>query len=74
VGLACNINAKGRLWRGAIGLAALLMGAVWLWAGRPSVAVARVGGFVLIAFGAFSIFEGAKGWCAVRAMGFRTRF
>ena len=30
------------------------------------------GGFILILAGLFQLFESRKGWCAIRAMGFKT--
>jgi hypothetical protein len=74
--MQCNIDAKGksvRLMGGiinvVIGLVLLGLGAakiiegVWVW---PLVAV-------VLASGAFMIFEARAGWCVVRAMGFKTR-
>ena len=72
--MACNIDRTGRtrrLWIGIVTLAVaavlaglvladVLPGPVW-WA----VAGTAAGGV-------FCVFEGAVGWCAVRAMGLRT--
>ncbi len=70
----CNINSKGkriRLVFGAIllivGIAAMLLharpaGSVWAWVVSGSVT----------AIGAFMLFEARAGWCALRAMGFKT--
>jgi len=73
--MQCNLDARGKALRLIIGfftlgaatlLAALiLLGLVpggWLWAAVIGAA----------AGGAFAVFEGRTGWCAVRAMGFRT--
>jgi hypothetical protein len=61
-----NIDKKGRLVRGCLALA-LLAGAaigftasVWL-------------GVVLLASGAFVLFESLRGWCALRACGIKTK-
>ena len=61
-----NISNKGRLVRG-LGALALLVGAgfgftvsVWL-------------GLVLLASGAFVLFESLRGWCALRACGIKTK-
>jgi len=73
-GMQCNIDRRGRALRLSSGITTAAVGAgllaarwlfgleAWaLWAG-----LAALGG------GAFMIFEGAMGWCAVRAMGFKT--
>ena len=64
--LAPNLDRKGRLMRGVVGLA-LLAGAffgfaysVWL-------------GGLLTAAGLFGLFEAARGWCLARACGIKTR-
>jgi hypothetical protein len=61
-----NIDKRGRLVRALVALA-LLIGAglgvflsVWL-------------GAVLAATGAFVLFEALRGWCVLRACGFKTR-
>ena len=61
-----NIGTKGRLVRGC-GALALLASAcfgfalsVWL-------------GAVLLASGAFVLFESLRGWCALRACGIKTK-
>jgi hypothetical protein len=72
--MKCNIDRRGRAVRivmGAIvtaaGVALLVMplaGPTWLrWALPVS----------LLALGLFQVFEGAVGWCALRAMGVKTR-
>ena len=58
--LASNINRKGRLVRGLMGLA-LLVGAAFcfgtsLWLGA-----------LLAAAGLFGLFEALRGWCLARA-------
>ena len=61
-----NIDNKGRLLRGTMALL-LFVGAgfgftasLWL-------------GLVLVAAGAFVLFEALRGWCALRACGIKTR-
>ena len=73
--LQCNIDRSGRAVRIGLG-ASLLVGAIVLlvvwWTGKVGgwwIWLAFAG---LLSSGAFAIFEGAKGWCAVRAMGIRT--
>jgi hypothetical protein len=73
--LVCNIDQQGRSVRyrigavlSALGLAlglggSLLAGGKWPWfLGAP-----------LVAAGLFSLFEASRGWCAMRALGFKTR-
>ena len=62
-----NIGNKGRLVRG-LGALALLAGAglgftvsMWL-------------GILLLASGAFVLFEALRAWCALRASGIKTKF
>jgi len=73
--LACNIDERGKAVRFWIGVALLVMAAVmaFVWAepagsylGWTFVALLGLGGLL-------SIFEAGVGWCAVRALGFRTR-
>ncbi len=72
--LACNINARGKKVRLIIGilllLAAILVGiAALVWPFFIFWIIAAV----LAAAGGFCVFEARAGWCAVRAMGFKTR-
>ena len=72
--LQCNIDAHGRVARLVYGIVmipaavvvaivwAIPTGSVWSWAATVLLAVA----------GGFGIFEARAGWCAVRAIGFRT--
>jgi hypothetical protein len=72
--LVCNINARGKRRRFIIGilllLAAILVG-IWGW--REGSEIFGIFSGVLALGGGFSVFEAAAGWCAVRAMGFKTR-
>ncbi len=71
----CNIGWGGRILRIVVGLV-LIADAYLLYRFKMpddqwwSLALQ----IVLAAFGAFTVFEGAVGWCAVRALGIRTRF
>ncbi|MEM9017346.1 MAG: DUF2892 domain-containing protein [Verrucomicrobiota bacterium] len=65
----CNIGRSGRIIRGVIGLIAVAAG-VYLLVWRDE-AFWSTG---LIAIGLFGIFEAVKGWCALRAVGFKTPF
>lgn len=76
-GMQCNIDRRGSSIRIAIAVvhlvAASILGVLmllailtspWWWAALA----------ILLAVGAFTLFEGVNGWCAVRAMGFHTPF
>lgn len=65
----CNIDRRGRLFRGILGL--LLLGAgLWLVIGTER----DFRGSGAIAAGVFALFEAVRGWCAIRAMGIGTPF
>ena len=71
--LACNIDQRGRKARlkggclvGLCGVALLVTGAI------SSHWVLVIVGIFLCITGSFMIFEGARGWCALRAMGIKT--
>lgn len=73
--IRCNIGWGGRIVRALTGIVLLadayllyrykMPGESW-WAHLLQLALA--------AMGAFALFEGIAGWCAVRALGIRTRF
>jgi hypothetical protein len=73
--LACNIDQRGRGVRRIGGVSMLVLGGVLLaaWAMPTGGACAWTGSVVLLVAGAFCVFESRAGWCAVRAMGFKTR-
>jgi hypothetical protein len=74
MGLTCNIDQHGRKARGISGMVFMLLAI-------GSAAAAWLTGNVLFwwlvalfaASGAFMLFEAANGWCAARAMGFKTK-
>ena len=67
--IACNIGPRGRWIRLTVGF--LAVGAsLWLWFGKND-AFWAIG---LVVTGLFMIYEGAKGWCVIRALGIKTRF
>ncbi len=74
--MQCNIDARGKAVRLVIGLCSLLVGAAllgWCWWDPASAPVwALWTGVGASAGGLFAIFEGASGWCALRALGMRT--
>jgi hypothetical protein len=73
--MQCNIDARGKRVRFISGVAATLAGLVLLLLAAlgvgPSGWMWALAALLLIS-GAFQIFEARAGWCAVRAMGFRT--
>lgn len=70
--MQCNIDSKGKAVRLVIGLASLTAGLlVLVFAGTEGAPLGI--GIGCLAGGAFATFEGWSGWCAVRAMGFKTR-
>jgi hypothetical protein len=64
---APNIDGKGRLLRGLMGLA-LLVGAAFSFGHSFWLAV------LLAATGAFGLIEAYRGWCVARACGIKTRW
>jgi uncharacterized membrane protein HdeD (DUF308 family) len=73
--MKCNIDARGKKARLLWGIAAMVIGlvlAVLAAVGVLTGVLPWVVGGVLLAMGAFSIYEARAGWCAVRAMGFKT--
>jgi hypothetical protein len=65
--LSPNIETKGRLIRG-IGALVAGMGAALAWP------LSRAGAITLAASAAFLAIEAARGWCAARACGVKTKF
>jgi hypothetical protein len=74
--MQCNIDARGRRARLTGGIVscvialAAAIGAAIVPAFRVGLVIAAV---AMAVVGAFQIFEGVKGWCALRAMGIRTK-
>ena len=72
--MQCNIDRRGRVARIVTGLISAALGTGLIVAaqagGLPGWAVWAGAG--CIAGGAFTVFEGVKGWCVVRALGFKT--
>ena len=62
-----NLDSKGRLVRGA-GAIVLAVGALFAW---PHSRIAALG---LAVSALFIAFEAARGWCALRACGVKTKF
>jgi hypothetical protein len=73
--MKCNIDEKGRRVRRAGGIVCCLAGAalvIVFLAAHHSYAILLVG-LALLAAGVFQLYEARKGWCALRAMGVKTR-
>jgi hypothetical protein len=70
----CNIDQRGKMVRIAGGAVletiGLLLGVLWFLDILPSWTIYPAAGTWIA--GMFVIFEGVVGWCAVRAMGFKT--
>ena len=69
--MQCNIDSRGKAIRLLMGLAFLAAGALLLLFGGTEGIFLGIG-IGCLAGGAFATFEGWSGWCAIRAMGFRT--
>jgi len=73
-GLTCNIDKTGRRFRAITGAVILAIAIVWYLLTRTDGSTLLYVVQALLALGgAFAIFEGAVGWCAIRAMGIKTR-
>jgi hypothetical protein len=70
----CNITRRGRLARLIYGIVVTGFGVflTFTWGIGSGSAVRWVVCLALVLAGAFAVFEAAIGWCAVRALGFRT--
>jgi uncharacterized membrane protein HdeD (DUF308 family) len=73
VNLACNIDQRGRRARLVSGVIVDTCGVALIVTGvlTDSTAILVLGIFLCVA-GSFMIFEGARGWCALRALGIKT--
>ena len=72
--MQCNIDARGKRVRFVNGIAMLAVGIVLLlvWALPAGSALAWILTASALLGGAFLVFEARAGWCALRAMGFKT--
>lgn len=72
--LACNIDQHGRKTRLITGVIVDLCGASLIVASVLTGSTPALAAGILAAVsGSFMIFEGVRGWCVLRAMGFKTR-
>jgi len=73
--LQCNIDGRGKLARLICGILTTLVGiglVVAALVGAEPFGWLLGGGIAAILGGAFQMFEARSGWCAMRAMGFKT--
>ena len=72
--MQCNIDQRGRKARIVTGAIVDATGVILILTGvlRNDTALI-VAGIIVSVAGSFMIFEGVKGWCVVRAMGFKTK-
>jgi hypothetical protein len=74
--LSCNIDAQGKRARllGGVILAALGIVLAIFWAGAGGGVWAWIVSIICLLGGGFCIFESRAGWCALRAMGIKTKW
>jgi hypothetical protein len=72
--MTCNIDRKGRAARLISGIVLVVVGVVLAltWARQSGWWLAWVAPLAAVGLGLFQVFEAWKGWCVMRAMGFRT--
>ena len=73
---ACNIDARGQAARLKIGIKSVFIGIVagiLVLVGVLPTPLSWIPVVGMILAGAFTIWEARMGWCAIRAMGFRTK-
>ncbi len=71
----CNIDARGKAYRFKLGIMGVVAGLVLAAAFYISGIEGEIPWLISLGLtggGAFAIFEAWTGWCAVRALGFRT--
>ena len=73
--MQCNIDQKGKTARMRGGIISLVIGIILSILTIINIIDGQIGWVMSIAAifgGAFAIFEAKKGWCIIRAMGFKT--
>ena len=72
--MSCNIDRKGRMARLISGIVLIIAAIVlaFTWARQTESWVAWLVSVATIGLGLFQVFEAWKGWCVMRAMGFKT--
>ncbi len=72
--MTCNIDKRGRRIRAVMGALLVLIVVLWFAFAPGASWTVNVFQALLALGGAFAVFEGLVGWCAIRAMGVRTPF
>lgn len=72
--LQCNIDSRGKIVRLIWGIALIVVGVllIWLWAAPTDSVLSWIVSILCMMAGFLAVFEARAGWCAVRAMGFKT--
>lgn len=71
----CNIDQSGRVVRFLAGMLMFFSGSIMFVTGIPDDSSWwRWFNLALMILGVFITYEGIMGWCALRAMGFKTKF
>lgn len=71
----CNIDQFGRVVRFFTGMMMFFGGSIMFLTGIPGDSTLwRLFNLALMVLGVFITYEGIMGWCALRAMGFKTKF
>ena len=72
----CNIDARGKAARMKLGIRLVILSLILATLTYFEIIPATIGWLATAASfsgGAFTIWESRKGWCVIRAMGFKTK-
>lgn len=69
--LRCNIDRTGRRVRAVGGVILMILGGLSAWH-METTAIRWGSAIILCGTGLFCLFEAAKGWCVLRALGIKT--
>jgi hypothetical protein len=71
----CNIDSRGRRIRLYMGIGLILLSIpLFILAAMRGSAIAWIIASCILISGLFGLYEARKGWCAMRAMGVKTRW
>jgi hypothetical protein len=73
--MQCNIDARGKRYRLISGITCAAIAAalsILAFVLRAAFWPLLLAGIALLVMGLFQLFEARKGWCVMRAMGFKT--